>query len=232
MSQEVQKHPLENYPESDRVAYLSILAAVCYVDKDFTIHEKEQIDNLLTQLGISDEGKSEIYSSIFNSHHEDKLINIAAIQQLENTELKYTLISDLCLIAISDSNICEQEYQYILEIASYLGISHEQVDAIRVVQEKLRMIEGIPPKSDQYRDLLREMASKLASVGVPVAAIAASGSFGLSAAGITSGLAFLGGLVGGGMLMGTVFVVPALAVGSAYGVKKLFDIVWKNKEQA
>jgi hypothetical protein len=39
----------------------------------------------------------------------------------------------------------------------------------------------------------------------------------------------LGGLIGGGMLAGTVLVIPALAVGSAWGVKKLVDLVADNK---
>ena len=52
--------------------------------------------------------------------------------------------------------------------------------------------------------------------------------FGLSAAGMTSGLAALGALVGGGMLAGTVLVVPAIAAGSIWGVKKLVDLVVKS----
>jgi hypothetical protein len=49
---------------------------------------------------------------------------------------------------------------------------------------------------------------------------------------MTSGLAALGALVGGGMLAGAVIVVPAIALGAAYGVKKLFDVVWKNDENS
>jgi hypothetical protein len=49
---------------------------------------------------------------------------------------------------------------------------------------------------------------------------------------MTSGLAALGAFVGGGMLAGAVMVVPAIAVGSIYGVKKLFDVVWKDKENS
>jgi len=81
------------------------------------------------------------------------------------------------------------------------------------------------------KQVIKDGAANLAGVGVPIVAIAASGSvFGLGAAGITSGLAALGALVGGGMLLGAVIVVPAIALGAAYGVKKLFDIVWKNKK--
>jgi len=233
MSEEQKKHPLEEYPEDERVVYLSILSAICYVDKEFSDKEKHHLDVLLKQLEISDEGKSKIYSSIFSLQHGDKIANLETIQELGNTELKYTLISDLCLFALSDSTFSDEEYQYILGIGALLGITQEQVDAIKSVQENLARIKDIPPTSEKFRLLIKDSAAKLAAVGLPVGAIAASGSVtGLSAAGMTSGLAALGAFVGGGMLAGAVIVVPAIAVGSAYGVKKLFDAVWRDKESS
>ena len=233
MPEEQKKHPLEEYSENEQIAYLSILSAVCYVDKVFGDMEKRQLDVLLAQLKISDVGKAKIYSSVFNLQREDKLANLEAIQNLGNTELKYTLISDLCLFSLVDSKFTDEEYQYILGIGEVLGITQEQVDAIKSIQENLYKIKDIPPNSEKYKRLIKDSATKLAGVGVPVAAIAASGSvFGLSAAGITSGLATLGAIVGGGMLLGAVVVVPAIALGTAYGVKKLLDIVWKNDENS
>jgi hypothetical protein len=205
------------------------LSAVCYVDKEFGEKEKRQLDVLLAQLKISDVGKAKIYSSVFNLQNEDKLENLEAIQSLENTELKYTLISDLCLFSFLDSKFTIEEYQYILGIGEVLGITREQVDAIKSIQENLNNIKDIPSNSERVKQVIKDGAANLAAVGVPIGAIAASGSvFGLSAAGITSGLAALGALVGGGMLVGAVVVVPAIALGAAYGVKKLFDIAWKN----
>lgn len=231
MPEEQKKHPLEEYSENEQIAYLSVLSAVCYVDKEFGDMEKRQLDVLLAQLKISDVGKAKIYSSVFNLQREDKLANLEAIQILGNTELKYTLISDLCLFSLVDSKFSDDEYQYILGIGEVLGITQEQVDAIKSIQESLYKIKDIPPNSEKYKHLIKDSAAKLAGVGVPVAAIAASGSmFGLSAAGITSGLAALGGLVGGGMLLGAVIVVPAISLGTAFGVKKLFDVVWKDKK--
>ncbi len=210
---------------------VDVLSAVCYVDKEFGDMEKRQLDVLLAQLKISDVGKAKIYSSVFNLQREDKLANLEAIQILGNTELKYTLISDLCLFSLVDSKFSDDEYQYILGLGEVWGITQEQVDAIKSIQESLYKIKDIPPNSEKYKHLIKDSAAKLAGVGVPVAAIAASGSmFGLSAAGITSGLAALGGLVGGGMLLGAVVVVPAIALGAAFGVKKLFDVVWKDKK--
>jgi hypothetical protein len=233
MPEEQKKHPLEEYSENEQIAYLSILSSVCYVDKEFGDMEKRQLDVLLAQLKISDVGKAKIYSSVFNLQREDKLANLEAIQILGNTEIKYTLISDLCLFSLVDSKFTDEEYQYILGIGEVLGITREQVDAIKSIQENLYKIKDIPPNSEKYKRLIKDSAAKLAGVGVPVAAIAASGSvIGLSAAGLTSGLAALGALVGGGMLLGAVIVVPAIALGAAYGVKKLFDVVWKDNQSS
>lgn len=233
MPEEQKKHSLEEYSENEQIAYLSILSAVCYVDKEFGDKEKRQLDVLLAQLKISDVGKAKIYSSVFNLQHEDKLANLEAIQNLGNTELKYTLLSDLCLFSLLDSKVTDEEYQYILGIGEVLDITQEQVDAIKSLQENLYKIKDIPSNSERFKQVIKDSAASLAGVGVPIGAIAASGSvFGLGAAGLTSGLATLGALVGGGMLAGTVIVVPAIALGAAYGVKKLFDIVWKKGENS
>ena len=231
MSEEQKKHPLEEYSENEQIAYLSILSAVCYVDKEFGDKEKRQLDVLLAQLKISDIGKAKIYSSVFNLQHEDKLANLDTIQNLGNTELKYTLVSDLCLFSLVDSKFTDEEYQYILGIGEILGINQEQVDAIRSIQENLDSIKDLPSNSERFRQVIKESVATLAGVGIPIGAIAASGSvFGLSAAGISSGLAFLG--AGFGMLAGAVVVVPAIAIGAAYGVKKLFDILWKDNKSS
>jgi hypothetical protein len=233
MPEEQKKHPLEEYSENDQIAYLSVLSAVCYVDKEFGDKEKHQLDVLLAQLKISDVAKAKIYSSVFNLQHGDKLANLEAIKSLGNTELKYTLISDLCLFSLVDSKFTDEEYQYILDIGKVLGITREQVDAIKYIQENLHKIKDIPSNSERIKQVIKDSAANLASVGVPIGAIAASGSvFGLGAAGITSGLATLGALVGGGMLVGAVIVVPAIAIGTAYGVKKLFDVVWKDNKSS
>lgn len=233
MPEEQKKHPLEEYSENEQIAYLSILSAVCYVDKEFGDKEKHQLDVLLAQLKISDAGKAKIYSSIFSLQHEDKLANLEAIQILGNTELKYTLISDLCHLSLVDSKFIDEEYQYILGIGEVMGITQVQVDAIKSMQDNLYKIKDIPSNSKRLKRVIKDSASSLAGVGVPAAAIAASGSvFGFSAAGLSTGLATLGAFVGGGMLLGAVIVVPAIAVGTAYGVKKLFDVVWKDKESS
>jgi len=231
MNKDHKEHPLNNFHEDEKVAYLSIIASLIYIDKDFAEEERKQLESLILLLNISDSGKGKIFSAVFSLNEAERFSYLDIMKSLNKSDLKFTLISDLCLIALADSVFLESEYEYILDIAKYLDISKDQVDAIKVLQENLFKASKIPKNSEMIKGIVKEGAASLASVGVPAGAIALSGTvFGLSATGITSGLATLGALVGGGMLAGVVLVVPALAVGSYFGVKALINLVKKEKD--
>jgi len=223
-------HPLLAYPEAERVAYLSIIAELSNVDSKFDEQERQHLDEQLKAFEISDEGKAKVYAAVFHFMEEHRSEVVASLHALDDSDLRFTLIADLFLLALSNGYISVEELEYIQTIGSQLGITKDQVMAIKDVQFHLWQLRSTPSDSDAFKAMLKECASNLAAAGVPIAAIAGSGSvFGLSAAGITSGLAALGGLIGGGMLAGTVLVIPAIAVGSAWGVKKLVDLVIDKK---
>lgn len=223
-------HPLLAYPEPERVAYLSIVAELSNVDSKFDERERQHLDEQLKAFEISDEGKAKVYAAVFHFKEEHRSEVIASLHALDDSDLRFTLMADLFLLALSNGHISVEELEYVQAIGDQLGITKDQVMAIKDVQFHLWQLRSTPSDSDAFKAMLKECASNLAAAGVPIAAIAGSGSvFGLSAAGITSGLAALGGLIGGGMLAGTVLVVPAIAVGSAWGVKKLVDLVIDKK---
>jgi hypothetical protein len=229
---EVPVHPLKPYPETAQVAYLSLLAGLCFADKDFHEKERQQLDAHLNALEISAEGKAKVYSAVFTLRDEQIGAITDGLLKLQNSDLRFTLVSDLYVIALADDTISAEEESYIKELASQVDITAEQCETIRTVQINIKKASEIPPTSERYKEILKDSAAKLASVSVPIAAIATSGSvFGLSAAGLTSGLAALGAIVGGGMLAGTVLVVPALAVGAAYGTKKLINLAFRSKSK-
>jgi uncharacterized tellurite resistance protein B-like protein len=224
-------HPLLSYPEEARVSYLSLLAEICYVDSVFDDQERKQLEEKLEILNISDSGRARVYAAVYDLKQERRQAIISDIKTLASSDLRFTLITDLFGIALANDLISEEEEEYVLSLGKELGISKEQVMAIQQVELNLWKLKDLPSESDTFKKLIKECAGSLSAVGVPVAAIAASGSvFGLGGAGLTSGLAALGALVGGGMLAGAVVVVPALAVGSAWGVKKLIELV-VEKEQ-
>lgn len=223
-------HPLLAYPEAERVAYLSLIAELSNVDSTFDDEEKRHLDDQLNAFEISNEGKAKVYAAVFDLKEERRKEVLETLHALGNSDLRFTLIADLFLLALSNGAISVEELEYVHDVGDQLGITKDQLMAIKDVQLHLWQLRSTPSNTDAFKAMLKECASNLAAAGVPIAAIAGSGSvFGLSAAGITSGLAALGGLIGGGMLAGTVLVIPAIALGSAWGVKQLVDLVVDKK---
>ncbi|WP_426571336.1 lecithin retinol acyltransferase family protein [Aquihabitans sp. McL0605] len=94
--------------------------------------------------------------------------------------------------------------------------------SVLTMQVALRDDECLPDEDRAARSDGRKasVAGVAAGSGGAFVAVGAAGVSGLSAAGITSGLAAIGGVVGGGMLAGTVVLVAApaaAAVGAGYG---------------
>jgi uncharacterized tellurite resistance protein B-like protein len=222
------KHPLMAFAEKERVNYLSLLAAISYSDKDFHENEKKSLMSLCDSLEISDAGRGVVFSAVFSTDAQKRNQLAQAVNDLQNSDLKFTLISELYLMAFSDGVLVTEEEAFISEVADRLKIDRSQVQTIKEVQNNLQKLSGIPTGSAKFKEGLKDAAANLAAAGIPIAAIAASGSvFGLSAAGIVSGLAALGALVGGGMLAGTVLVIPALAIGSYKVARKIIDSIWE-----
>lgn len=222
-------HPILNYPEEARIAYVSLLGELCYVDRQFDEQERKLLDEQMNALEISDQGKARVYAAVYDLRDSHREAIIAGINALADSDLRFTLIADLFIMALANNYISVEEQNYVFQIGRELGVEDEQIEAVKQVQFGLWQLRNTPSDSDSFKKLIKESAARLAGAGVPIAAVAASGSvFGLSAAGITSGLAALGALVGGGMLAGTVLVVPAIAAGSVWGVKKLVDLVIKS----
>ncbi|HJN36463.1 MAG: TerB family tellurite resistance protein [Prochlorococcus sp.] len=221
-------HPLLDYPEEAQIAYISLLGELAYIDRQFDEHERELLEEKMEQLGISDQGKARVYAAVYDLRDSQREAILTGIKALADSDLRFTLIADLFIMSLSNGYISVEEQEYILKIGRELEIQDEQINAIKQVQLNLWKLRNSPSNSELFKNLIRESASSLAGAGVPIAAVASAGSvFGLSAAGLTSGLAALGALVGGGMLAGTVLVVPAIAAGSMWGVKKLADLVVK-----
>jgi hypothetical protein len=91
------------------------------------------------------------------------------------------------------------------------------VASVGITHRVLRDDESLPDDDRQARrdGRIASIAGASASTVGGVAAISAAGTTGLSAVGITSGLAAIGATVGGGMVAGTTIVVAAPAVAAA-----------------
>lgn len=117
-----------------------------------------------------------------------------------------------------------KNYPYIVNLAKDLGIQDSQVEYIAENIKSNKNIILNRQNDIQIKKNVQELAAKAGAVGVPLAAIYLSGSvIGVSAAGMTSGLAALGmgGVLGFSSMFTGIGVAVLIGVGAYKGVKKV-----------
>jgi uncharacterized tellurite resistance protein B-like protein len=211
-------HPLTAFPESERVDYLFVVASLARADGVVTDSEILHLTQFCRVVGISGANMGRVIGA---TEDADAQQIRATISRLRESPLRFHLLSDLFYLAFADGVFSPSEQSEISAIADALGVTPVQLAAIRNTFEAARKAnESRGVSSTDWKALGGEVAAALASAGVPVAAVAASGTVvGLSGAGITSGLAALG--MGFGMATG-VGTAAAIGVGSYFAVRWLY----------
>jgi uncharacterized tellurite resistance protein B-like protein len=210
-----QKHPLLKATDNEKVAYLSIVATIAAADGNISSDEIDNLIKLGEQVKISSDGLGKIISAAKepNSAPIKKYI-----EELKSSELRFTLIADMYFLGYADDELTKDEIDEIKKISEQLNVKNEQVEAIaKYVKAMIDQAKGKIKGKETLKNVGSEVAGSLAAAGVPLGAVAVSGSvFGLSAAGMTSGLAALG--LGFGMATG-IGAVAAIGVVSFIGVR-------------
>ena len=222
----IKRIPLEEMPEDIRITYVKAIIALFMDDGEISSAEFGEIYALIARLNLSAEVRQQLI--FFNDSKESAVELIKGVlpklDDAAKQEIIHSLGKDMIYVLGKTSDISYQDSPTISEYVKAFGITQEQIqlylDAI-ASDEKLF--------DDNVDDVglengMRAVLSGAAGVGVPIAALYFSGSVvGLSAAGISSGLAALGfgGLFG---LSGMVTGIGALLV-IGYGAKKGVDIL-------
>lgn len=213
--------------EKFKKAYLKIIVNMTFID-DEDIDEKElaEILLLMTRLELSTDSRFEIRSYINDISNE----NLISIEELivmikENSEssdfqsLMISLAKDMINVHFSTNDSMSRDFKFLNENQSLFNLSDEEIDlAFSAVENDYKML-----KEDLDDNVIKknaeDLAAKAAAAGAPLAAVYISGSVvGMSAAGITSGLATLG--MGMGMTGGLV-VVGLIGIMTYKGLKHL-----------
>lgn len=212
------RHPALELALAERADYLVIVASLAAADGQTSDAEMARLREWCTALDLPAADRARVVAAAEapNATEVGK-----ALIRLHDSPLRFTLVTDLVFLALVDGTYGDEEQREIHRIAGLCGVSVAQVGAIeryaRAVHEagKTTHLSG-----KELKRLGGDVAAGLASAGVPIAAVAVSGSvFGLSAAGISSGLAALG--LGLGMASG-IGVAAAIGVGSYFGVRWLY----------
>jgi len=214
----VQPLDITTLPEAQRAAFYGALFAMAGADGAIDKDELEQIFELIDLDGISAGGRRAIQGYVIQP---PRLLDTLQALSLGDEALRYRLMVDLVDVAWAN-DLVSPEQRYALEVAGReLRITAAQVAAIEQFVGQLKVIRERGIDDSYAAAATKQAAAGLAAVGVPIAAVYLSGAvLGLSAAGITSGLAALG--LGLGMAPG---IGVAILIGTSIyiGVSRILD---------
>src|SRR6478672_6244084 len=133
---------LRDYSDAEKGAYLGAIASIATADRQASGEELEYLDALADTAGLSPQQK-EAVSQIAQGVSSDDLKQ--CLDVLKNSDLKYSLITDIIAFAKSDANYSDAEKNNIDKIAQYLGVNEDQVSALHQFVNKTAE-SGLPPE--------------------------------------------------------------------------------------
>ncbi|MGM7604937.1 hypothetical protein ACS7D9_09945 [Proteus mirabilis] len=220
---------LSEMPEELKVAYLKVIVNMAYsndgeLDKD----ELAQILLLMTRLGLSAESRFTLreYSTTGKLENLESLIQTIdkTCISSHNKVIKISLVKDLFSVFMSVNNGQYDNFTFFNDNYNLFNVTDDEV---KLIIDALKL--DFKMLNDDFNDDaltrgMKELGAKAGAVGVPLAAVYLSGSVvGMSAAGLTSGLATLGlgGVLGFSSMATGIGVAVLLGVGAYKGIKHL-----------
>ena len=231
-TREVDHHPIvQDMSNEFKLCYLHILVWLTYIDdKQIDEGELAEIQMLLIQIECDAEVRRTIRESVRDPSGLDAEVLVKKMLSHAPTGSQWALSCSLIKDAIrlhratasSHGDSRGGDQPGIRQLGRLLNVEEDQVVVIEdgcISDEKI--LSG-DITDDEKVTAAKAIAAKAAAVGVPIAAIYLTGSVtGLSATGITSGLAALGlgGVLGLSSMVSGIGVAIILGVGVYMGVR-------------
>jgi uncharacterized tellurite resistance protein B-like protein len=218
---------LDGHSDQEKTAYLAAIASIATADKQATPEELEYINQLCDAADLRDEQRQQVLNAATETAGEELK---RSLDILKNSQLKYSLVTDLMAFAKSDSNYSEEESQYISRVAQQLGVDQQQFALLNQFADNVKtsdpvsdvqdpgFLSGIKEKMQKagintgtlFKGLiaiagpilLSRMFSRRGSGGSGGGALGGLGKI-LAGAGIAGGIGSLIGMLGGGRGMGS-----------------------------
>jgi uncharacterized tellurite resistance protein B-like protein len=209
---------LEGYSNEEKGAYLATIATIATADHMADEQEISYLENLCEAANLPEDQVQQVTVSARDTTGEGLTRHL---DTLKNSELKYSLVTDMIAFARSDGSYHQAEKEQIEKVAQHLGVNQQQFALLDQFTEKAAA-SGAPPEEKMSPDFLGSLGiqDKMQAAGINtnslfkgLIAIAGPmilskvlggifGRRGKSGAGMGGGLFPGGGGMGGGGLLG------------------------------
>lgn len=230
---------LEGCPPDWKMFYVRCLISLAIRTEDrLSPRETAELRLIMSNLRLEPRERI-LLCKLFTQPAED--IEVGEFNGLSDAQqgwvqtFKFCLLKDLLRIHALESQNDPSEHDFVQAALLALDFDAQHMEAAKaVIKTEIDLLEGREP-APVIEQTAKTSLSLVTGAGIPVAAIFYSGSVtGLSAAGITSGLASIGGMglaLGVSPMVSGLAAVGAVGVGSALGAQALSNAVWGKKQR-
>ncbi len=221
---------LSEMSEALKVAYIKVVINMAYFNNGKPSEKAlSEIQLLMTRLELNSESRFVIMEYLLSDDERDDLESLIQTIDKEcipshNESVIFSLVKDLYSIFMSMNNGNHDDFLFFKNNRLLFKIDDKKVRFIlKALETDFKMLKG-DVNDDMLTRYIKELSAKAGAVGVPFAAVYLSGSVvGMSAAGLTSGLATLGlgGLLGFSSMATGIGVAVLIGVGTYKGIRQL-----------
>lgn len=126
---------LQGSSEVEKGAYLGAIASIATADRQASAQELEYLSALADSASLSTEQKDAVLKAATEISDEDLT---RCLDVLKNSNLKFSLVTDVIAFAKSDNNYSEEEQKSIQKMANYLGVNQQQFSLLDHFTDKAR----------------------------------------------------------------------------------------------
>ena len=186
----------QNLGQSEKLGYARIMLDIISADQRFDAEEIQKIYMIFSATNASSNARRQLLTDYIRKGRESVSRDIPA--SLKNHETaKFLIAKDIMTLkkeaCTNHTLAAAQKY------LSQLKLTDEQSSVIsQFIQVENKILKAMGAGEDWITEenSIKEITSRAAAIGVPLAALNMAGVAGFSAAGITSGLATIGGISG------------------------------------
>jgi uncharacterized tellurite resistance protein B-like protein len=198
-----QEKLLKDYSVEERTAYLKAITALATAGRTATDDENYLLEAIAESAELPENDVEAIRSTAGAPSTDEELKQ--SLDILKNSDLRFSLLTDLTAFAESDQSVTAEEKQQLRSVAAYLNIDEQQVSTIHQFVNKAATTEVSQEAAAQPQSFLESlgMGNQFSKAGMNFGKIS-KGLLGMLAPfllgkmmGRRSGSGGLGGMLGG-----------------------------------
>ncbi len=195
---------LQNYSETEKTAYLSTIAALASADRSASEQEAQFLTALAESAQLSPGATQQVLAAANDSTNQSIAQHLDA---LKGSELRFSLVADVITFAKADGKYSPEEQQMMQQMAAYLGVNSEQVQALDQAVEQTQQAPAVQTQEQANSlfggsgigDMLRKAGIEPSTLAKGMLGILAPILISKVLSGRSGGGMGGGGMMGGGM---------------------------------